>query len=167
MLKLEQSKYEQFNLLYKTYFEKMVIIAARRLFNKEKAMDMAQEVFCLFWLKLLSDDKKVVKHPNIGGWLIKTLDLMILNENRSSELKSVPYDEGLEFILAAPENDRSLEDCLPLNMPDEDKELIVSFYEEGKSYDDIASEFRITPAYCRMKMTRARRKCKELLKKSI
>ena len=139
----------------------MIHIAARRLNNKEDAIDIVHDVFYLLWIKQY--DKQITEHPNIGGWLIKTLNLLIYNQNRKLSLHALPLDSIIDNITVASEPKAYLEHSLPAEISDEDKALFIFYYDKGLGYSEIAQELNITPTTCRKKMSRAKKRYKALI----
>ena len=67
--------------LYEEQCEKMLKFAYRMIGSIETAQDLVHETFML----ALFNQDKLADHPNPGGWLMKTLRNLILNERRRIE----------------------------------------------------------------------------------
>lgn len=141
--------------------EKMIKVAAYRLRDHQMAEDLVQDVFELLWIK--RDRPEMRNHPNPIGWLMKTLEFLINNEVKGARYREqLIGDEALAKFPAPEDEGTPLADALPSGLSEGQRSLLLWFYDEGRTYADIAAELGISEANCRMRMTRARRRYLEL-----
>lgn len=127
------------------------------------AEDMTQEVF----LRLNEKAAKLIRHPNIRGWLKKTLHYVIRNYLQKQSNQEVPvaevWDGAEEPSYEFAYGDRDV--LFPPDMNEQEKFLLYRRYCEECSCKDIARELGISPAACRMRLHRAEKKFRKLKKK--
>lgn len=148
-----------FDGLYRQYMPRMLIVARRRLEDQSLAEEVVHEAFLRLWER--REDPLLQAHPNMGGWLMKTTDLLILNISRRQT--ALPLTDELAAVLETPAPAPGLEECLPAELSTEDKHLLCCRYQDGLSDDAMARMLGITPAACRVRLCRARRRCAKLL----
>lgn len=159
----EEEFVEWFDDLYKRYMYKMTVIATRRLNDQRKAEELVHDTFELLWKH--RKDSKIMNHPNIAGWLIKTLGFLILNEVHSCEYKNeYPLDASIENLGIPCQPFEKLEDVLPNDLTENEKNLLIWYYEDRLDYEEIARILGVSQSVCRMRMTRTRRHCMKLMK---
>ena len=147
--------------LYKRNALKMYKIALRRLGNKEEAENIVQEVFLLLIVKL----DFVKNHPNPSGWLMTVTQNLI---HRSADRKQkelsheVPLEDGGIQIGGSPDRIISLRDMMPPGLTQREENLLVWFYEDELSYEEIAARLKIPIMTCRTQMFRAKQHYKKL-----
>ncbi|MCI8415308.1 MAG: sigma-70 family RNA polymerase sigma factor [Ruminiclostridium sp.] len=142
--------------LYQTCAPELFRIARYRLLEEQLAQDLVQEVFLL-----LLEKKDILKeHPNIKGWLMKTLNYRILHavEQRGREFPLTELS-----LVPAPSKPDSLDEILPKQLSAKEKHLLKLFYEEGLSYQELSARLGMMPATCGSRLHRARVKCKKYL----
>lgn len=149
---------EWFDPIYDANFNRLLNLARNMLVvDLELAEDMVQRTF----LVLLVKREQVQNHPNITGWLIKTLSNIIDNEeNRAKYKREVPLFPDCDFADNMVEN---FQEHLPQGLTEEERRLLVLHVECGYSLKDIAKDEGIHPAACRMRWRRARIHCRKLL----
>ena len=132
-------------------------VAYRRLGDRELAKDMVQETF----LTLTAKVDQVIVHKNPAGWLFKTLSYLICREQeRACHYYEMPLSEqdGQPVVPTMP-----LADILPGGLREEDQELLILRFEEQLDYRQIAEKKGIKEAACRQRVSRAIRRCRELM----
>ena len=141
--------------LFEQQNKRLTRIAYRLTGSMELAKDLVQDTFLLFLIQY----EDLVAHPCINGWLSKALRNLIQNENR--RLENHP-EIPLEYINdhPAPELPVSLDEILPLSLPDKDRQVLVWRYEQQLSYRDIAMRLGISESTCRMRVHRILKKCR-------
>ena len=149
--------------LYETNASRMHRIAARRLGDEEAAKDLVQEAF----LALVSKIDAVKDHPNPGGWLMKALRYLMLQQIECAQRQmdhELPLEEAAHA--AAPAGALlPLREQLPHELTPGEKDLLVWHYEERISYEEIAARLHIPLLTCRTRMFRARRRYQKLAEK--
>lgn len=142
--------------LYQTCAPDLFRIARYRLLEEQLAQDLVQEVFLL----LLEKKNTLKEHPNIKGWLMKTLNHRILHAVEKRARESPLLDVSL---VPAPSKTDSLDEILPKQLSEKEKHLLKLFYEEGLSYQELSDRLGMMPAACGSRLHRARIKCKKYL----
>lgn len=149
---------EAFRMLYQCNAGRMLRYAAYQLRSKETAEELVDEAFVL----LLRKYDTLTGHPNLAGWLWRTLQHLILTEVRSARRRMEVPMEG-DWDLAAPEEHReTLADALPEGLSEKEQEILRLFYEEELSHEEIAQRMGISVLNSRTRLFRARNRCKEL-----
>ena len=141
--------------LFEQQYERLTRMAYRLTGSMELARDLVQDTFLLAIIRY----KDLAHHPCINGWLSKTLRYLVQNENRRLETHpEIP----LEYINdhPAPEPPAPLNEILPLDIPDEDRQILIWRYEQQLSYRDIATRLGISENTCRMRVHRLMKKYK-------
>ncbi len=138
---------------------RMLAVARRRLEDPSLAEEVVHEAFLRLWQR--REDPLLQSHPNLAGWLMKTTDLLILNIARRQT--ALPLTDELAAILESPAPEAKLEDCLPSELSNDDRQLLCWRYQDELGDDAIARMLGITPAACRVRLHRARGRCAKLL----
>lgn len=149
--------------LYQEKSEMLYKIAARRLNNESRAEDLIQEVF----LALIAKADQVRSHPNPTGWLVKALNYLILQEadkvkRQMAHETELKYEEVAD--IPAPENDVPFQENLPTGLTDHEREILLLYYEEQLSHEEIAARLHIEEVTSRVRLARARQHYKKLFK---
>lgn len=155
------------NWVHKLYQEKSEMlykIAARRLGSEGRAEDLVQEVF----LALIAKVDQVRGHPNPTGWLVKAMNYLILQEadkvkRQMAHETELKYEEVAD--IPAPENDVPLRENLPPGLTDHEREILLLYYEEQLSHEEIAAQLHIEEVTSRVRLARAKQHYKKLFKK--
>lgn len=146
--------------LYKTYYKKMYQVGYRTTGNRELTLDLIQDTFLLAFFR----SETLSKHPNQEGWLMKTLGNLIQNEKR----RMVTQELSLDSLgpLAAPGAEGTLEELLPARLSLKDREILLWRYGQGMDYRDMADRLGISQSGCRDRVSRAVKRCRELLEET-
>lgn len=150
--------------LYEHNARTMYQVALRRLGDREEAENIVQEAFLLLLVRF--DLVKV--HPNPSGWLMKVVQNLIrrsMDRNRRQARYETPMEEPAAQISAPPEQRFSLRDILPPGLTQREQDLLVWFYEDGLSYEEIAVRLKVPILTCRTQMFRAKQHYKKLAEK--
>ena len=162
--------------LYEANALKLYKVAFRRLGDKDEAENVVQEAFLL----LLARFDTVRVHPNPSGWLMKVVQNLIrhsMDRNQKQSSHEISIEEQITQISAPPKQFFSLRDILPhgpLNaffgilppgLTQREQDLLVWFYEEGLSYEEISARLKIPILTCRTQMFRAKQHYKKLAEK--
>ena len=130
--------------------------------DADTAEDLTQEVF----LTLLDKQAQVKHHPNPAGWLWKTLQYK-LGHAFSRQAVRAKYEAGEadpDWLPAPlPATGGTLDEILPRQLPERDRQLLKMAYEEGLTYEEISRRLGIPPATCGTWLYRARQRCKHYL----
>lgn len=151
-----------FTALYEQNAAKMLRYATYQLRNPSIAEELVEEAF----VRLLQRQDELTGHPNVPGWLWKTLQHLILTEVKLAKYhREVPLDPALSA--AAPEPEREdLADALPEGLSQGEREILLLYYEEELSHQEVAARLGITEMNSRTRLFRAKNHCKKLLEKS-
>lgn len=155
------SQDDWFSALYQESAPRMLRYASYQLRDPDRAEELVEDAFVL----LLRKREELKAHPNLPGWLWKTLQHLILTEVKSARHRlEVPLDE--QFGLAAPpEEGGGLSDALPQGLTEKEREILLLFYECGFPHEEIAARLGISVLNSRTRLFRARGRCKELLER--
>ena len=141
--------------LYEEQCEKMLKFAYRMIGSIETAQDLVHETFML----ALFNQDKLADHPNQGGWLMKTLRNLILNERRRIERHAtVPLEVVDNYI--GKELETSLDLLLPKQLSREEREILVWRFEQQMEYREIADRLGISEVGCRSRVSKAIAHCR-------
>ena len=151
----------RFTALYQTNAPKLFAYALRQLRDRGLAEELVEEAF----VRLLQQREALTGHPNLEGWLWKTLQHLILTEVKlARHRREVPLEDANTWAAPAEEGD-SLEEVLPPGLSDGERELLLLFYGEGRSHQEIARRLGISEMNSRTRLFRAKNHCKKLLEK--
>ena len=150
--------------LYRYNAPKLYKVVLRRLEDAEAAQDIVQEAF----LALIEKIELVKCHPNPVGWLMKAVHFLILktistNQNRVDH--EVEINDQLEHLTAPPVQILSLRDMLPPGLTQREQDLLVWFFEDGLTYEELSARLKIPILTCRTQMFRAKKHYKKLSEK--
>lgn len=151
----------RFTELYQGNASKMFAYALRQLRNRSLAEELVEEAF----VRLLQQWEDLASHPNLEGWLWKTLQHLILTEVRLARYhREVPLEDiGAR---AAPEKEEAdLAEELPPGLSDSEREVLILFYQEEYTHQEIARHLGISEMNSRTRLFRAKSHCKKLLEK--
>lgn len=152
-----------FTDLYRENAPKMFAYALRQLRNRSLAEELAEEAF----VRLLQQRDNLTEHPNLKGWLWKTLQHLILTEVKMARYhREIPL-EDVSACAAPEEETRDLAEELPPGLSDSEREVLVLFYQEEYTHQEIARRLGISEMNSRTRLFRAKNHCKKLLEKNI
>ncbi len=139
--------------LYDEFYLDVVRLAFSYVKSQEDSMDIAQNVF----LKLISSNA-VLFPGSEKSWLLT----VTANECRNHLKKYRPAEELSESI-PADEKDREVWYLLDTLSPD-NRAVIQLYYYDGYSVEEIAKILHISRSGVSMRLSRARKKLKKVLK---
>lgn len=153
-----EKDYDEFiNALCEKYEGALYQFAYRCVDDSELARDVVQEVF----LTLTIHVAKVYVHPNPQGWLFKSLYHLTAREIAKHYHNDVSLDSQED--IPAIKQEETLDNILPRELTDMERELLILRIEKQWDYAAIAEYKGITVVNCRQRMSRAIRRCRELL----
>jgi RNA polymerase sigma-70 factor (ECF subfamily) len=129
--------------------------------DRALAEDMIQNVF----EKSFQKEEELSRHPNLSGWLVKSLKNEVLMHYRSS--KKLDALDGLEEVQASePVNEDVKEDVrkvmlLLKDLPLKQQEIFQLREVEGMSYEEIADYMEVSIEQVKVNLHRARTKIRE------
>lgn len=135
----------------------MVQLTYRRIGDWQLAEGLIQETFLTACCKA----DVVCAHSKPVAWLYKTLDNLTFRESRKSYHRAeVPLSD---WQTETCEIELSLEYHLPDGLNEQEKKLLLARIEEERSIPEIAEALGISEVACRQRLSRAVRKCRELM----
>lgn len=151
----------RFTVLYQRNAPRLVAYALRQLRDRGLAEELVEEAF----VRLLQQREALAGHPNLEGWLWKTLQHLILTEVKLARYhREVPLENANTWAAPAEERE-SLAEALPPGLSDGEREMLLLFYEEECSHQEIARRLGISEMNSRTRLFRAKNHCKKLLEK--
>jgi len=155
----EQTRFVQ--VLYQKHHDAMLYIAKRIVKDPEAAADVVSQTFLISILKI----DAVMGCEDPAKWLFHVLKNAAIDEYRRLQRSAVPL-EGVEET-AVEADFLSFQDLLPAGLtPEEQKILALRIHRELR-YEEIAQLLHTSSAACRVKFSRARKHCAELMRRDI
>lgn len=150
---------EWFNELYRRYKVSLLKTAVIELGNYAVAEEVVQEVF---WQLLLKRKRgEVIRYP--GKWMFITLDNLIKNETRRAKYRyEVPLDFYYDLSTAGPEEKLKLEYVLPAELSESEREILILYYEEDWTHQEIGKYYGCGEHASHMRLHRAKEHYREL-----
>lgn len=144
--------------LYLSKYDKMLRVAQHLTGDTELSQDLVQDTFV--WAMRRYNVLKT--HPNPEAWLMLTLHNLIRNEvRRSYKYPTTSLDEC--EALSTMDN-HSLDEVFPINLPEEDRKILIWRFEQDMSYKEMAENLGIAEVSCRSRVSRALARYKKLIK---
>ena len=147
-----------FEKLYKDNYASLIKYVYRLTYEKNFAEEIVQDAFTEAYKKI----ELLQRHVNPAGWLyitVKNITKAYLREAKAIN-RCLPLQEADYVAEAVVDEESDLLICLT----SDEKNLLISFYINGYSISEIASEKEITVSACKMRIKRARDKIKEQCK---
>ena len=153
---LNIQKEQQYNKIVEKYSDMIFRIAYQYLFNKYDAEDIVQEVF----VKLLT--KKVIfkDEEHVKSWLIRVTINQCLDYKKTLAKRSVVPIENMEIPFE--QREEGILEELQLLKEDE-RNILYLYYYEGYKIKEIAKILKQKQNTINSKLTRARKKLKEIM----
>ena len=139
----------QFQKLYETLHDKMLRVAYRMVGNVDTAEDLVQNAFLL----ALFREDEVMRHPLPEGWLMRVLQNLARNEQKRAKQHPETSLDSL-FYVAGETPSSSLDEVLPTQLSTQERDM---------DYSEIANRLGISEPGCRSRVSRAIKRCRELL----
>lgn len=159
--KVKKGEKEMFGLLVEKYSDRVFSYFMRLIGDRDEALNLTSEVF----LKAFKGIKNFYDGKDFYPWLIK----IARNEGINFMSKKKPYEE-VDFD-SIPRNeyferDLILEEALR-KLDNNDREIILLFYQEDLSYEEIAEILNTSIDNVKVRLFRAKEKLKKLLDKEV
>lgn len=153
---LNIQKEQQYNEIVEKYFDMIFRIAYQYLFNNYDAEDIVQEVL----VKLLT--KKVIfkDEEHVKSWLIRVTINQCLDYKKTLAKRSVVPIENMEIPFE--QKEEGILEELQLLKEDE-RNILYLYYYEGYKIKEIAKILKQKQNTINSKLTRARKKLKEIM----
>ena len=140
------------------YGNKILRLAYSYLHNMEDSEDILQEVL----IKYIEKKPQIESEEHLKAWLLKVTSN--LSKNRIEYNKVRQTDELNEELVAEEREDLSFVWEAVKALPENYREVIHLFYEEGYQTEEIAKILEVSSENIRTRLKRARTKLKEILK---
>ena len=151
-----------FYAVYRANFEVLLRAAEHLTRDRHLAEDMVQTVF----LTLLAKHEKLQDHPNIRGWLVQSLKYQIQNElQRAHYSREVPLNYEQEDMAEEP-SEEDFFSLLPEELSNSEKMILYLHIEAGLTHEEIGAQIGCSEEASRMRLYRAKQRCKNFLGKS-
>jgi len=152
---------ELFEELLKRYQDKMFRYAYYQFnFSKQKAEEIVQDIFLKVWNNLEKFDDKT----NFNAWIYRLAHNLILDSFKKKELNLVESDiQDLRLYKEFDENKHYLIEELLKKIWEKYREIIILYYFEWKSYDEIAEIYNTSKNTVWSWIKRTKDKLKEIV----
>lgn len=160
-------------LLVDQYKDRVFSLIVGIVRNREVAEELAQDVF----VKAFNSLKKFRREAGFSTWIYRIAYNEAISETRKKKYNIKSFDEQLEKAASiqltgsedeqVEENEskhKLLEQALT-TLPPEDKLILMLYYFEEKSVEEISKTARLTTSNVKVKLFRLRNKLKELMTK--
>ena len=151
---MSQDERNHIESLYRANYAMLTQLAIRRSASKEQAEELVQSVFMLACVK----STELLHHPNPVGWLVKTMQFLILKMQQAKQCEAVSLDECYAEPAAAME--LPLESLFPQTLTQHEKLALQMWMTDRASYQDISTTLGLSEANCRKIVSRAVQKCR-------
>lgn len=159
MLMNTKQDQESFDQLYLRNYDKLFHLANRVIGNAARFEELVQDTFFTY----LCNRDKLRHHKNLDGWLFNTMRNLVRNEMRRLSRSELPFDQLTNVPVPPASIPFSL--TLPSCLDEKERQLLIWYYEEQLTHEEIAQRLHISVTACRTRLHRARAHCAELLKK--
>lgn len=168
-LQVQQGNTELFEILVARYEPKMVRYAGRFLRDPADREDAVQDVF----LRAYEHLQTFNPHARFSPWLYRVAHNVFVNSIRKRGREHISFiDLDTLFPMGIPdevETQERITDTYPdveqrlLHLPAKYREVLVLFYFEEKSYEEIADILHIPKATVGVRLKRAREALKNII----
>lgn len=150
-----------FGVLVERYSDKVFSYFIKFLGDRDEALNLTNEVF----YKAFKGVKNFNENKDFFPWLIKIArneGINFIRKNRNYEERDIDSFEDENNI----ERDIILEDALK-KLNENDREIILLFYQQNLSYEEIANILNISLENVKVRIFRAKEKLRKLLEKEV
>lgn len=154
---------EQNELITKLFEEngkRLSQLAYRHTGSAELAEDLLQETMLVACMKA----EALLHHENQRGWLTKTIWNLATREMKKAYHSELSLE--LDYLSGETQIDLPMEFYFPPGLSDSYREIILMRLEREMTYAEIAEERGISEDAARQQVSRAIRKCRELMQES-
>lgn len=153
---------EKFEKIYNNYYKLLYSVAYSYLKNSSDVEEAVQEAF----LKFLKTKTKFKTDENIKFWLVRVIINYCINQLKNKKR----YVTDDEYVMSIPDNSNnnrseyinSLVERLDIKY----RIVIVLFYYENYSIEEISKELKISQSATKMRLKRAKEKISEMEKRN-
>lgn len=151
---MSQDERNHIESLYRANYAMLTQLALRKTANKEQANELVQSVFMLACVK----STELLHHPNPIGWLVKTMQFLILKMQQAKQCEAVSLDEC--YTEPAATMELPLESLFPQTLTQHEKLALQMRITDQASYQDISTALGLSESNCRKIISRAVKKCR-------
>ena len=153
---------KKFEKIYNNYYKLLYSVAYSYLKNSSDVEEAVQEAF----LKFLKTKTKFKTDENIKFWLVRVIINYCINQLKNKKR----YVTDDEYVMSIPDNSNnnrseyinSLVERLDIKY----RIVIVLFYYENYSIEEISKELKISQSATKMRLKRAKEKISEMEKRN-
>ena len=146
--------------LVEKYGDRLFQLAYRRTGSADMAEDLVQETMLTACCKI----ETIATHENQMGWLTKTLWNLADREMNKAHHSDLPLE--LDYIRGIAEMELPMEVYLPKGLTDKERSILLMRIDQKLSYAEISEIMGVSEDACRQKLSRAVRKCRELMERN-
>ena len=148
--RLRQGDRKAFTLIYEQYWEKLFVVAYRRLHDREAAEEMVQNVFTALWARR----ERLAIEKSLGAYLGSSLKYEVLNHLRAQAVRERYAQEQLVTAPAGSDDTGQLLSFEELRqrmdeeiskLPEKCRLVFTLSRLEGFSNKEIAEQLEISP----------------------
>lgn len=155
-----------FEQCYKDYYHSLINFARARLReSSDFSEDCVQEAFTVFYNRLQSGEE--FEHPR--AFLYKTLDNIVKKQKTkimADEMNTVSLDDPEKTMDIAVQDEIDCEKYIKIledSLDEDEKYFYTAKYVDGKKIEEIANETNMSVGAVTMRLSRLRKKLKNLL----
>ncbi len=146
--------------LYNEHHNAMFYVAKRIIRDSVAASDIVSQAFLMLILKI----DVVMEYDEPEKWLFHVLKNIAIDEYRRTRLHGLVSIEDIPEMSVEPEF-ISFSDLLPKGLTSEEKKILTLRIDRDMDYREISELMSISCSACRMKYSRAKKHCAELMEK--
>ncbi len=163
-----------FSVLVDCHKDLVYTLTLRMLKNREEAEEVSQDTF----IKVYKSLNKFKGDSKFSTWIYKIAYNSCLDRLKKNKkfFNAVPIDEFTEHQikildnalhhLEIKEQEQTIQDCIAL-LPSDDAFLLILFYFEEQSLDEISKAMNLSPNNVKIKLFRSRKKLASILKERL
>ena len=159
--KIKNWEKELFEKIVDKYGDKMFRYAFYQFnFSKEKAEEIVQDIFLKVWNNLDKFDTKT----NFNAWIYRLAHNLIIDSFKKKEAQIIEKDvQELNLYWEMEEDKHYLIESLLSKLDEKNKEVLILYYFEWKSYDEIAEIYQTSKNTVWSWIKRTKDKLKEIV----
>jgi RNA polymerase sigma-70 factor (ECF subfamily) len=158
--RVKKGEKEMFSHLIERYSDRIYTYFVRLIQDKDEAMSLTQETF----YKVFKGIKNFDTSRDFFPYLIKIARNEGVNYlNKYKKIEIIDYDDTLNYEKKESFDDKLIiEDALK-KLPKDDHEIILLFYSENLSYEEISKVLNISVENVKVKLHRAKEKLRRII----
>lgn len=162
MTGVEKKHMEFIKTLMEKHSASMAQLTYRRTSDHQLSEDLVQETF----LTACCKPDQLFNHPKPVAWLYDALNKLTMRElDKAYHTAEVSIED--ENLAGQMEVTLPMEQYMPSDLSDSDRELILMRVDRGLSFAEIAEHYGILEVTCRKRMSRAMGKCRSLMEEEL